>query len=98
MLTDEMLVAFCESRIDRLDENIRDAFAEIEVIYQKIDSRTQMALSGTSEIIASPHEIFDFQLPYSCGRVRYTSDMDIVYTEPTSYLNIRNREVTLGQE
>ena len=36
ILTDEMLVAFCERRIDWLDEDIRDAFKETEVFHQKM--------------------------------------------------------------
>lgn len=92
ILTDEMLVAFCESRIDWLDEDIRDAFKEMEAFHQKIKSRMLMALSGTPEIIASPYEIVGFQLPYAYRKVGYTSDMDIVYLEPTFYLNIQNKE------
>ena len=75
-----------------MEEDIRDAFTETEAFHQKIKSRMQMALSGTPEIIASPYEIVGFQMPYAYCRVRYTSDMDIVYTEPTFYLNIRNKE------
>ena len=35
ILTDEMLVAFCESRIEWLEEDIRDAFTETEAFHQK---------------------------------------------------------------
>ena len=94
ILTDEMLVAFCESRIDWLDEDIRDAFAGTEVFHEKVKSRLQMALSGTSEIIASPYEVIDFEMPYAYNRVGYNREMDIVYPQPKFYLNFQNKEKT----
>ena len=94
ILTDEMLVAFCESRIDWLEEDIRDAFAETEAFHEKVKSRLQMAFSGTPEIIASPYEIVDFEMPYSFERVGYYNEMGITYPQPKFYLNFQNKENT----
>lgn len=94
ILTDEMLVAFCESRIDWLQEDIRDAFKETETFHEEIKSRIQMALSGSPEIIASPYEIVDFKMPYSYEQIGFQKEMKIAYLKPTFYLNFQNQEAS----
>jgi len=94
ILTDEMLVAFCESRIEWLKEDVKDALAETELYHQKAKRRISMLVSSAPELVASPYELIGFQLPYGYRRTMYQRKLGIGYLNPEFYLNLRNQEKT----
>jgi len=92
ILTDEMLVAFCESRIDWLKEDIEDAHKEANEFHTQIERRVEMFISSCPELVASPYELADFNLPFE-NHWRYRDDaFSIKYQSPTFYLNFHNQE------
>ena len=92
ILTDEMLVAFCESRIDWLKEDIEDAHKEANEFHKRTERRVEMFIRSCPELVASPYELAGFNLPFE-NHWRYRgAAFSIKYQSPTFYLNFHNQE------
>ena len=51
ILTDEMLVAFCESRLEWLKDDIFDLFNEVSEYHESVLNRFEIHVAATPEII-----------------------------------------------
>lgn len=92
ILTDEMLVAFCESRLERLKDDIFDLFNEVSEYHESVLNRFEMHIAATPEIIASPYEVASVKMPYHYERKNWNQDLIVSMQTPQLCLNFKNGE------
>ena len=92
ILTDEMLVAFCESRLEWLKDDISDLFKEMSEYHESVLNRFEMYISATPEIIASPYEVASLKMPYHFERKDWGKDLIISFQSPNICLDFKKGE------
>ena len=92
ILTDEMLVAFCESRLEWLKDDISDLFNEVSEYHESVLNRFEMLIAATPEIIASAYEVASVKMPYHYERKNWNQDLVVSMQTPQLSLNFKNGE------
>ena len=92
ILTEEMLVAFCESRLEWLKDDIFDLFNEVIEYHESVLNRFEMHIAATPEIIASPYDVASVKMPYHYERKNWNQDLIVSMQTPQLCLNFKNGE------
>ena len=87
ILTDEMMVAFCESRLDWIENDIKELFEELREFSSAMEKEYQEEIQRQIDVREGSYEFKEMTQPYALGLYEYNEEISLKYKDLRLYLN-----------
>src|SRR6056300_663539 len=77
ILTDEMMVAFCESRLDWIENDIKELFEELREFSSAMEKEYQEEIQRQIDVREGSYEFKEMTQPYALGLHEYNEEISL---------------------
>ena len=97
ILTDEMMIAFCESRLDWIAKDMEELFTDLREFASSMELDFQEQAAAEFNTRESSLDYVELQLPYTLAVYSYREEFEFKYDNLRLYLNDRIKTNSWGK-